>query len=53
MQMLSSIKNSEDLTDNKNIRQPNFLRDLVQLGGTILIKAAQIKALHFSGQKLY
>jgi len=52
MQMLGAVKNSVDITENKMIRDPNFVRDLVQLGGTILIKAAQIKALHFAGKKI-
>ena len=51
-QMLGSVKNNTDLLDNKNIRSPHFLSDLVQLGGIILLRAAQIKALYFSGKKI-
>ena len=46
MQLLDSVKNNEDIQYNKHIRHHNFLRDLVQLGGIILIKAAQIKKLY-------
>lgn len=52
LQMLGSVKNNTDLLENKSVRNPNFVRDLVQLGGIILIKAAQIKALHFAGKKI-
>lgn len=52
LQLLGSVKHNTDLLENKNIRNPNFLRDLVQLGGIILLKAAQIKSLHFSGKNI-
>jgi hypothetical protein len=52
MQILGAVKNNTDLLENKSVRNPNFVRDLVQLGGIILIKAAQIKALHFAGKKI-
>jgi hypothetical protein len=52
LQLLSSVKNNTDIIENKSIRDPNFVRDLVQLGGIILIKAAQIKALYFAGKKI-
>jgi len=52
LQMLGAVKNNTDLLENKSVRDPNFVRDLVQLGGIILIKAAQIKALHFAGKTI-
>lgn len=52
MQMLDSVKSNEDLMENTSVRNPNFVRDLVQLGGIILIKAAQIKALYFAGKNI-
>lgn len=52
LQMLNAVKNSNDIIENKAIRNPNFVRDLVQLGGIILVKAAQIKTLYFSGKKI-
>jgi hypothetical protein len=52
LQMLSAVKDNTDLLENKSVRDPNFVRDLVQLGGIILIKAAQIKALHFAGKTI-
>jgi hypothetical protein len=52
LQMLGAVKNNTELLENKSVRDPNFLRDLVQLGGIILIKATQIKALHFAGKKI-
>lgn len=47
IQLLSSVKNDSDILENKALRQENYLRDLVQLGGSILIKASQIKKLYF------
>lgn len=52
LQMLGAVKNNTELLENKSVRDPNFVRDLVQLGGIILIKAAQIKALHFAGKTI-
>lgn len=52
LQMLDSVKDNTDILENKSIRDPTFVRDLTQLGGTIILKAAQIKALHFTGRKL-
>lgn len=52
LQMLDMVKNNTDLLENKSVRDPNFVRDLVQLGGILLIKAAQIKALHFAGKTI-
>lgn len=50
VQLLSNVKNNTDLMENKSVRTPNFLRDLVQLGGIILLKAAQIKAMYFQNR---
>lgn len=50
MQILGAVKNPTDLLENKIIRDPNFVRDLVQLGGIILLKAAQIKELYLAGE---
>lgn len=50
IQLLSNIKDNSDLTGNDTVKDMNFLRDIVHLGGAILLKAAQIKALHFSGK---
>jgi hypothetical protein len=52
LQMISSVKNSEDIFEHRYEKDPDFLRDLVQLGGTIIIRAAQIKKLHFPGKKI-
>jgi hypothetical protein len=52
LQLLSAIKNHDDLMENKFIRDPGVLKDIVQLGGSILLKAAQIKALHFPNTKM-
>lgn len=52
IQLLSGIKNNTDLLENKSVRQPNYVRDLVQLGGIILLRAAQIKALYFCNRKM-
>lgn len=48
--MLAHVKDADDLCENDTVRDPCFLRDLVQLGGIILLKAAQIKSLHFPNQ---
>ena len=50
-QLLSNIKDSDDLLNNKTVRDIGFLRDLVQLGGIILIKAAEINELYFNNVK--
>jgi hypothetical protein len=52
LQMLGYVKNPTDIEENKIIRSPCFIRDLVQLGGIILFKAAQIKDIHFKGKKI-
>lgn len=52
LHILGEVKNNADILDNKSVRDPNFVRDLVHLGGIILTKAAQINALHFAGKKI-
>jgi hypothetical protein len=42
-QMLGKIKNDDDIANNKSIRSQNFVRDLEQLAGAIMFRAAQIK----------
>lgn len=42
-QILSMIKNETDITKVRQIRNLNFVRDLVQLAGIILYRASQIK----------
>lgn len=46
-QMLNNIKGDVDLIENTAIRDIDFLRDLIHLGGSIIAKAAQIQALYF------
>jgi hypothetical protein len=52
LQILGGVKDNVDILENKMIRNPTFVRDLVQLGGIILIKAAQIKSLYFKGNNI-
>lgn len=48
IQMLGCVKDDEDLMNNGDrFKRDEFLRDLVQLGGMILLKAAKIQALYF------
>lgn len=42
-QMLDMIKNDDDIKNISAVRDHNFVRDLVQLAGTILFRASQIK----------
>jgi hypothetical protein len=46
-QLLREIKNNDDVLNNPNVRDKTFVRDLVQLAGTILFRASQIKTLYF------
>jgi hypothetical protein len=52
LDMLRNVQDNDALLGNKFVRDPNFLRDLVQLGCILLGKAAQIQALYFKGKKI-
>jgi hypothetical protein len=44
-QMMAEIKDTATILESNVVRNEDFIRDLVQLAGIIMIKAAQIKAL--------
>jgi len=48
VQMINTIKTTSDVDSNASVKNIVLLRDLVQLGGSLIIKAARIHSLYFN-----